>query len=252
LKVMLPERLELEYMMDQRRLFRQLEWYTTASISKFTEDQRQDSPGLQAFLRMSVPEILDEQKLRRRLRYLAATLSTEKVRELQSLLGRKVSAPAPGLISEWVDSQVQAIQVSVEQWLATVTTKLAEGRSAGTPIAETVASLGAVSRELQKRAEARASFRILQLNSQIIQEAAQGAGSSHYRWITELDGRVRTWHAALHGNIYGWATPPTGGGTRSSDPGHPGSGYGCRCLPEPVPGRALEVTGARPASQIHP
>ena len=241
----LPLRLELEYMLDQRRLMRQLEWFTVASVSKFTEDQRQDSPGLQAFLKMSAPEILDEQRLRRRLRYLATTLSTQKLRELRALLGRRVSAPAPGLIDRWIDDQVAAIQATVEQWVATSTAKIATAQATATPIPEMVGQLTAMASELAGRAEARASFRLLQLNSQMIEEAAKGAGSTHYRWITELDSRVRENHQeepsgyARHGKIYAWNSPPMGGGTRAADLGHPGSGYGCRCLAEPLPARSL-------------
>jgi SPP1 gp7 family putative phage head morphogenesis protein len=238
--VTLPLRIELEYMMDQRRIFRTLRWYTVAAISKFTTtDQRQDSPGLEAFLRMSTPEILNERKLRRRLRQLAGSLSTEKLRELRALLGRRVTAPSPGLIDAWVDDQVMAIQASVEQWLTTSTRKIVESRSRAVPAAVLADELAGMANELARRAEARASFRILALNSQIIQEVAQGAGSTGYRWITEQDGRVRPHHAALHGSIQRWDAPPTGGGTRAGEPGHAGSGYGCRCIAEPLPGQAI-------------
>lgn len=233
--VTLPERLELEYMLDQRRLMKHLQWYAVAAISKFTEDQRQDSPGLQAFLQMSAPEILNERKLRLRLRHLAMTLSAQKLQELRALLGHGVRAPSPGLIDDWVNSQVVAIQATVEQWVATSTAKIAESRGRHAPVTELVANLSSMSANLSKRAEERASARLLQLNSQLIEEVARGAGSSHYRWITELDSRVRENHEVLHGNIYAWSEPPPGGGTRSGDVGHPGSGFGCRCLPEPIP-----------------
>jgi len=236
-RVTLPERLELEYMLDQRRLMRQLEWFTVAAFSKFTQE-RQDSPALRAFLQLSTPEILDEQKLRQRLRYLATTLTSQKLRELKALLGREVSMPSPGLIAGWIDAQVEAIQFSVEQWLQTATNNLAEGAATGTTVAEMTSGLKVLSKSLGRQAEERASFRLLQLNSQIIQEVAQGAGSSHYRWITEQDSRVRPNHQELHGSIYSWAAPPTGGGTRPGDIGAPGSGYGCRCVAEPLPGRA--------------
>jgi hypothetical protein len=245
-KVTIPERLELEFMLDQRRLMRSLQWFTVANLGKFTS-VRQDSPGLQQFLQMSAPEILDEKKLRRRLRHLANTLSTQKLAELRSLLGRRVSAPSPGLIDEWVNSQVKAIQASVDTWLVTSTSKIAASTAAGVPVATMVADLVTVSASLSARAEVRASFAILQLNSQMIEEAARGAGSSHYRWITELDSRVRDNHRedpggySRHGKIYAWDSPPMGGGTRAGDAGHPGSGHGCRCLPEPLPAGLLPV-----------
>lgn len=246
-KVTLPLQLELEYMLDQRRLARRLEWHVTAALSKFREDQRQDADeGLRAFLQMSAPEILNEAKLRRRLRSLATTLTAQKLRELEGLLGRAVSAPAPGLIDEWINTQVIAIQASVQQWLATASKQIAESRTAGATVGEMVGAVTVASKELAKNAEIRASFRLLQLNSQIIEEVAKGAGSTHYRWITEEDSKVRPNHVPLHDSIQGWSSPPNGGGTRPGEPGHPGSGYGCRCLAEPMPRTRLPVTQAAP------
>jgi len=236
--VTIPERLELEYMLDQRRLMQQLEWFTIAALGKFRKDHRQDSPALRAFLQLSTPELLDERKLRQRLRQLAGSLSTQKLRELKALLGNRVTAPAPGMIGQWIDDQVQAIQATVEQWLTTATAQLADGARSGTTIAEMTRGLKVLGKSIGRQAEARASFRILQLNGQIIEDVARGAGSTGYKWVTEQDTRVRDWHAALHGNVYRWDDPPTGGGTRAGDIGAPGSGYGCRCIAEPIPGQA--------------
>ena len=158
--VTIPERLELEYMLDQRRLMRQLEWFTVAALSKFNQDRRQDSPALRAFLQLSTPEILDERKLRQRLRQLATGISDQKLRELKAILGRGVSAPAPGTIAQWIDDQVQAIQFSVEQWLTTATSQLAEAARSGTTISEMTAGLKLLGKSLGRQAEARASFRI--------------------------------------------------------------------------------------------
>jgi hypothetical protein len=233
--VTLPVRMEMEFMLDQRRLMKQLNLLAIASLGEPTEDQRQDSPGLEQFLQMNAGEILNERKLRVRLRHLATTLSGQKLVELRALLGRAVSAPAPGLIDAWIDSQVLAIQASVQQWLATSTAKIASSQIAKTPLATMVSELSTVSKSLAARAEKRASFAVLQLNSQIIEEVAKGAGSSHYRWITEGDSLVRDNHIPLDGTIQSWASPPSGGGTREGDIGAPGSGYGCRCVPEPIP-----------------
>jgi hypothetical protein len=226
-KVTLPVRMEMEFMLDQRRLMRHLQWFTISNIGKSTEDQRQDTKGLEQFLQMNAGEILNERKLRIRLRHLATTLSGQKLTELRALLGRAVSAPAPGLLEAWIDSQVLAIQASVQTWLATSTAKIATSRAAAVPLETMVGELSAMSKSLAARAEKRASFAVLQLNSQIIEEVARGAGSSHYKWITEGDDRVRDNHVPLDGTIQSWATPPTGGGTREGDIGAPGSGYGC-------------------------
>jgi hypothetical protein len=236
--VTLPVRMEMEFMLDQRRLMKHLQWFTISNIGKFTSD-RQDSPGLEQFLQMSAGEILNERKLRVRLRHLATTLSEQKLRELRALLGRAVSAPAPGLIDAWIDSQVLAIQASAQQWLTTSTAKIATSKAAAVPLTTLVGELSAMSADLSVRAEKRASFAVLQLNSQIIEEVAKGAGSSHYRWITELDSRVRVNHQPLHDTIQSWDAPPSGGGTRPGDIGHAGSGYGCRCVPKPLPRNQL-------------
>jgi len=237
--VTLPVRMEMEFMLDQRRLMKHLQWFTISNIGKFSTDSRQDSPGLEQFLQMSAGEILNERKLRVRLRYLATTLSEQKLRELRVLLGRAVSAPAPGLIDAWIDSQVIAIQASAQQWLATSTAKIATSQAAAVPLTTLVGELSAMSSALSVRAEQRASFAVLQLNSQIIEEVAKGAGSSHYRWITELDSRVRVNHQPLHDTIQSWDAPPAGGGTRPGDVGHAGSGFGCRCVPKPLPRNQL-------------
>jgi len=237
--VTLPVRMEMEFMLDQRRLMKHLQWFTISNIGKFSTDSRQDSPGLEQFLQMSAGEILNERKLRVRLRYLATTLSEQKLRELRVLLGRAVSAPAPGLIDAWIDSQVIAIQASAQQWLATSTAKIATSQAAAVPLTTLVGELSAMSKDLSVRAEKRASFAVLQLNSQLIEEVAKGAGSSHYRWITELDSRVRVNHQPLHDTIQSWDAPPSGGGTRPGDVGHAGSGFGCRCVPKPLPRNQL-------------
>lgn len=225
-------------MLDQRRLIRQLEWFTVACLSKFREDQRQDSPALEAFLKLSTPEILDQQKLRRRLRQLATSLTIQKRRQLQALLGRSVPEPSPGLIAGWIDDQVEAIQFTVQQWLTTSVRQISAAAASGTAIPELTSGLRVLAQVLGKNAQDRASFRLLQLNGQIIEEVSRGAGSTHYRWITEADSRVRLNHQPLHEQIQSWSEPPPGGGTRPSDMGHPGSGFGCRCIAEPLPGRA--------------
>ena len=50
----------------------------------------------------------------------------------------------------------------------------------------------------------------------------------YYVWRSSGDDRVRSSHAARHGQIFAWAEPPAGG--------HPGSERNCRCWPEPYYG----------------
>ena len=58
----IPERIELEYMLDQRRLMRDLSFLTVAHLNR-----RTDSDELLEFLRMTAPQVLDKRKLRLRL-----------------------------------------------------------------------------------------------------------------------------------------------------------------------------------------
>lgn len=244
--VTLPERIELEYMLDQRRLFQQLEWFTIAAMSKF--DRRNDAgvEELAAFLGLSVPQILDETKLRRRLRQIATSISDQKVKELAAVLGSGVRAPSPGKIEQWIDDQVNAIQATVERWLVAANEEIASARVAG-PAA--IAALPSIVRELRQslsqQAEARASNAVLELNSAIIEEVARNGGSTHYQWETEQDDRVRPNHQTLHDTVQAWNSPPAGGGTKPGDVGHPGSGYGCRCVAIPLPGKATSILNAQ-------
>ena len=228
----LPIQLELEYMLQQRRLMRELSFLTIASLNR-----RQDSDELLDFLNLSAPQILNEKLLRRRLRQIAQTLSSEKLIELSALLGRAVQPPMSNTLTKWIDEQVLAVQHTTEQWLLRAEEEIRRSRLAGLPLAEMTIALRTQAKVHAGIAENRASAAILQLNSALIQEIAQGAGSSHYRWTTENDDRVRVNHVPLHFTVQKWTEPPSGGGTRPGDSGHPGSGYGCRCTATPIQGQ---------------
>lgn len=232
--VTIPVRLELEYMLQQRHLVRDLAWFTVASMSKL--DERQDSDELLAWLGLSAPQVLDEKQLRKRLRQIGQRITHEKVQELAALLGHPVLPPAPGLTSRWVDDQVLAIQTTIENWLVAVNETVRRSRLAGAPMSALTVSLRELQQQIAGAAERKASAAVLQLNAQIIEETARGAGSSHYRWETEQDERVRAWHASKRGHVYAWNDAPLGGGSHADDYGHPGSGYGCRCIPVPIQG----------------
>ena len=235
--VTLPERLELEYMLSQRRLVRDLAWLTVASLSKFREDQRQDSDELLAWLGLSAPQALDEAQLRRRLRLIGVRLTHEKLQELSTLLGWQVRAPRTASVEKWIDAQVLAIQSTIDNWLVAAGEEIRRSRLHGMAMADMTVTLRTLQSQAGERAERRASAAILQLNSQLIEETARGAGSTHYRWMTEDDGRVRDWHMEKHGDVFSWDSPPAGGGSHKGDAGHPGSGYGCRCVPVPIQGK---------------
>jgi DNA-directed RNA polymerase subunit L len=230
-KTTIPVRLELEYMLDQKRLIRNLSFLTVASLHK-----RTDSDELLAFLSLTAPQVLDNRRLRRRLRQIAHEMTNEKMTELAKLLGRGVRRPLPGTITKWVDEQVTAVQFTIEHWLLAANEEIRASRLKGMPPAEMTIALRARAKIASRNATTRASAAILQLNSELIQQIARGAGSSHYRWTTEQDDRVRVNHVPLHFTVQKWTEPPGGGGTKPDDSGHPGSGFGCRCTAIPLQG----------------
>lgn len=243
LKTTIPLRIELEYMLDQRRLVRDLSQRTIVSLG-----QRQDSDELLSFLGLTAPQVLDTRKLRMKLRAIARAITNEKLDELSRLLGKPLRYPMPGTISKWIDDQVEAIQYTVEHWLLSADETVRKSRLKGMAYADMTIALREKAKEVAGVAEQRASVAVLQLNSQLIEEIAAGAGSTHYRWHTMGDDRVRVNHAALADTIQSWNDPPLGGGTKPPDHGHPGSGYGCRCLPIPLQGPP--GIGVSPQAQI--
>ncbi len=50
--------------------------------------------------------------------------------------------------------------------------------------------------------------------------------SSHYIWYSQEDGKVRPAHAANHGKMFGWNSPPP--------TSHPGEDFNCRCWAMPI------------------
>lgn len=218
-------------MIQQRRLMRDLTFLTVASLHK-----RQDSDELLAFLELSAPQVLNEKRLRLRLRQLAMRLSNEKRAELALLLGRVVALPLPQTINLWIDEQVKAVQSTIEHWLAEATEEIRNSRLKGMPLAEMPIGLRTRAKAAAGVAESRASAAVLQLNSELIEEIARSSGSTAYRWQTEQDDRVRENHIPLDFTIQKWSDPPSGGGTKPEDSGHPGSGFGCRCTAIPLQG----------------
>lgn len=227
-----PYTFEREYMTLQHRLFREL-----GNVAVDAAGKRQDSEELIAFLGFeTAAQLLDQQRLRRRLRDLARRLTVDRQSELSRILGRPVAPPTQGTLSRWVDEQATVITVAVENWLLSASQEVRASHLNGVPLALLSASLQRTARVGARGAANRAVSAILSLNQQIIQEVAEGSGSTHYRWITEGDSRVRPHHNRLDDRVFAWDDPPLGGGTEESDRGHPGSGFGCRCVPHPFTG----------------
>jgi hypothetical protein len=212
----------------------------------FRTDAKDDPQLLElaALLGISAEALVNKGKLRAKLRRFAKRLSVEKQTQLSALLGRWVREPDEALSEAWVESQLTAVSEQVDAWIARAAVSLgalaitgnlaaAAGNQVLTPdeLQSTVAISGAVA---ATRARAGASSAVLSLNTQLLGNISQANGVGNYRWVTEDDERVRENHFDLHYTIQSWANEPAGGGTKPEDPGHPGSGFGCRCIAEPL------------------
>jgi hypothetical protein len=175
----------------------------------------------------------NEYTLRLRLWQIANEVARHSAASVTALFGRQALLPRREILEDWVAGQMEAIKANRAELLSE--DRQDDGVSP------------AILREiLRGRSEARASSAVLGLNAELIEEAARGGGSSHYRWITQRDPRVRRWHAELDDEVFAWDSAPSGGGTHREDSGHPGSGHGCRCLPEPFVGSVPSLKKREP------
>lgn len=227
----LPERIERDYMVFRARIVHDAARIVRPKLlgSHAFRADTEDDPNIEelaAVLGISAAALLDKRKLRKRLRRVAERLSVEKQAQLSALLGRWVRAPDDGIIERWVSEQARAINAALDEWVGRAATATAFGATE-----EVVAATAAVA---ATRARIAASSAVLSLNTELLGTAAAANGLTSYRWVTEDDEVVRDNHAALHYSIQRWDSPPIGGGTKEGDEGHPGSGFGCRCIAEPV------------------
>ena len=72
--------------------------------------------------------------------------------------------------------------------------------------------------------------------SNFTQARAKAVGSTHYKWHTVGDSRVRPMHTDLDGSIQSWSNPPVCDLGRGGQPlhAHPGCIFNCRCWAEPI------------------
>jgi SPP1 gp7 family putative phage head morphogenesis protein len=245
----LPLRLEREYEFFRAKIVHDVGRIGTQKLtaSHLVRLDAEDDPQLRALaelLGLSSAALLNGNKLRAKLRRFAERLSAEKRLQLSTLLGRWVPEPNPAIIEKWVSEQATAISEEVNGWLSraavatgTVGTAGALAFAATNQTATAEAARGAIAfatAVAATRARNAASSALLNLNTQLLGSASTLAGVTSYLWVTAKDERVREWHASLDGTIQKWDDPPMGGGTREDEEGNPGSGWGCRCIAEPV------------------
>jgi len=199
---------------------------------------------LAALLGISSASLIDERKLRAKLRRLASRLSVQKQAQLSALLGRWVNEPSNHLIDQWVEEQVTAVSTQVDGWLARAGVSLGAlaithnvvvaGLNQLLTPEQAQAEVSVGGAIAASRARMGASAAVLNLNTALLGNVAVSQGLTSYRWVTEDDEVVRDNHAALHFSVQSWNSPPMGGGTKEDEEGHPGSGFGCRCEAEPI------------------
>jgi hypothetical protein len=230
--MILPEQIERDYMRFRASVVRQIAAVTDSALRLRTDaEDNPDLIALLALLGLTADAIIDRRKLRARLYRFAHRLSDFERAQLATILGSYVHRPNPLLIEAWVDDQEVAITKSAETLLGRASVALgglAIGGAASLVLANQVFT------PEEARVGVAASSAALTLNARFIANISTNAGGTHYRWITVDDEVVRDNHAALHFTIQSWALEPAGGGTKEDESGHPGSGFGCRCVADPI------------------
>lgn len=92
-----------------------------------------------------------------------------------------------------------------------------------TSVVNEIMEIGKVS---ESRARLIARDQTNKLNGALTKVRQTSLGIPKYMWDTSGDERVRPEHAALHGKIFSWDSPPS--------VGHPGQDIQCRCIAVPI------------------
>ena len=211
----------------------------TRGFARFDADDQELPQELQdilAALGISITTVLNDKRLRKRLRVLANHITQQKLVQLTQVLGTLVMPPSSETINVWVDEQAKIIAAEVEALLLQVDEDVRKGLKAGKPLAKVRSEIEQKSKATGLLAVAAASTAVLALNATVTQEMAQKSGSTHYRWIATQDSKTRAWHQALHNTIQSWDKPPMGGACSASYKGHPGECPTCRCQAIPIAG----------------
>ena len=235
----LPEVIERDYMRFRRSVIRQVgEVAQTALTLRIDADDDPEFLALLALLGLTPTTIINGPALRRKLRRFASRISDFERAQLSAFFGRYVHRANPALLEEWVEEQALSVEKSAATMLERAS--LALGSLAVGAAAKLVLANQVVTPE-EGRVAVAASGAALALNTRIVQNLAGNVGATHYRWVTQDDEVVRDNHAELHFTVQAWADAPMGGGTKEDEAGHPGEGFGCRCVAEPVVGATFPV-----------
>jgi SPP1 gp7 family putative phage head morphogenesis protein len=211
-------------------------------------DVRTDAiDGLDSLIRRIEADLqlrLGSHTLIRRLESRVERVGTLSAQEL----GRELQIAVPGfsepglLGRRWVDRNTGLGRSLADTYVSGIRDVLAQAPVGvrGESLAAEIAARAGITK---RRARQIAVNETLALNSEITESQHRALGIVEYIWSSSKDGKVRLWHAALQDVLVNWDHPPMGGGTAEDDPGHAGSGIGCRCTPAAVlPGVQAPVT----------
>jgi SPP1 gp7 family putative phage head morphogenesis protein len=160
---------------------------------------------------------------------------SEKVgKAFSSTVGR--DPPKEDLASQaktFVDSVDASIRDYVEEETKTVRQMVAKAMTEGWPKAKLVEKLSARPSVTKERAKYIARQEISLATTAIKARYYVAEGMPDYVWRTKRDGKVRSDHAALDGQVFSWLNPPIVNQSKGYRR-HPGEDHNCRCDALPV------------------
>lgn len=147
----------------------------------------------------------------------------ETARVLSAVGAREVfGAVDQGLIENFVEQNVDLVTNVSQQMKLGIKGALLRAFQSGDGRTNVRKEIQRVTGIQTRRARTIARDQIGSLNGQIARQRFQAAGANRFQWVTARDERVRDEHAALDGQIFSWAKPPS--------EGLPGEPINCRCV----------------------
>lgn len=131
----------------------------------------------------------------------------------------------------WVDENVNLIKTIPFEALDRMKSIIEDGYLNGSTTTKIVRQIQNAYGTSKRHANLIARDQVAKLNGRIQKAQQQDAGITEYKWCTCGDGRVRSSHKKLNGEIFKWSDPPVTDGGRKC---HPGEDYQCRCIARPV------------------